>query len=283
MKEIAPLFILGLLAGYNYLNNCKRTKWQADRIGGQRLVFESAGFGAIFTFLAILFCNGVYEALSLFHFDQLKNCVDSLIRDFPHVKPICIFFTALIFSWLGWVLVNWYMSFGKRKERFTANLVEEKGSQLEKLLNYALVKELPISFSLSNHKVYIGWPVEMVDLARNNEFIDIQLVYSGYRSSESLEMTLTTSYVLVIEYLRLRAAIEDNEGAVEKYRDSPEFKESIEAYEKIPKLSPRDFYVTIRTSEIVHANIYDPSFESDYFLMENGNLDSENEASPAQA
>ena len=274
MKEIAPLFILGLVAGYNYLNNCKRTEWQADRIGGQRLVFESAWYGAIFTFLAILFCVGIYQALSFFHFDQFKECVDSVVTDFPHVKPICIFITALVFSWLGWVLVNWYMSFIGSEQKFTASLVEKKGTILEKLLNYALENERLVAFTLSNHKVYIGWTLEAIDLAQNNDFIEIQAVYSGFRNSETQKMTLTTSYQLVLEFIRLREVIEGNENfkvAVEKEKSNE--KDLIEAYQEIPPFNPRDFCVTIRTSEIVHANIYDLSFESDDFDMRHESKD----------
>ena len=61
----------------------------------------------------------------------------------------------------------------------------------------AFKQELAVMLTLSNRKVYIGWPLRLSDWNNprpTNQYLYLLPLLSGYREEDSLELAITTSY-----------------------------------------------------------------------------------------
>lgn len=91
---------------------------------------------------------------------------------------------------------------------------------------------LPILFTMSDRKVFIGY----ISTLKCEDYNDIEIIpmYSGYRDKDSLEVKLITPYLDILEEIE-EEAIEDD-----------------------------IFCVSLPLREIVHAHLYDFSYQDDF-------------------
>jgi hypothetical protein len=74
------------------------------------------------------------------------------------------------------------------------------GSQLEKFFYETITHRLPVSISLDNRKVYVGyvWRLAPLDPHRADDYaVRLLPVRSGYRDEKTLELHFTTRYTEV--------------------------------------------------------------------------------------
>lgn len=101
----------------------------------------------------------------------------------------------------------------------------------------------PIAITLSDRKVYIGYPAFISSSLFSPHGSDIHItpLISGYRDEKQLSLELTTPYTEVLEELA---------SAKGEHRDSEEF------------------LITIPVCEIVHAHLYDPTLQEAFHRHE---------------
>ncbi len=100
-------------------------------------------------------------------------------------------------------------------------------------------EEALVSVTLSNRKVYVGWPVYTPDPRRETRDFRLLPALSGYRNEKTLELQFTTQYINV--YQRIQS------GA-------------------ISGVDADDFEIAIPLDEVVSANLF--SLEIDQQLFE---------------
>ncbi len=231
-RGTAPLFLISLTAGYIFSKYWRFTRWTASRAEGQRLLFESAQWGTGLTLLSwMLFAN--LEMVST----DFKAWLMSLTADTPLLP---VFLGALLLSLLLPLILNWCDSSAGRR------VIDHHGSELDKLMLCALDKEMMVSVTLSNKKLYIGWPVETPEPHKEMEYVRISPAFSGYRGEDN-QINISTQYLSVYKKI---------------------------ASENITDRVFEDFDIVIRSEEIVHANLYDSGLGGDIFKLEELKTDS---------
>jgi hypothetical protein len=107
-----------------------------------------------------------------------------------------------------------------------------KDNEFEKMLFSSIKKKMPVSISLKDNKVYIGW-VANLNLKDTEErhYLKILPIVSGYRDMYTRRFKLTTWYTDVI------SAVEDSEHT--------------------SSISAEDFQIVFPASEITSVNLFD--------------------------
>lgn len=182
------VLLLPLLGGYVFISTWNRTRFDARRYSGHRLIFHSAIAGAVF--LALAFAGKTMVA---------------------HERP------DLYVTWRSWVpypgtgtatgafLVGVVAPrvlnlFQKREDQASA-VVERWGDFLEILLLRAMNDVSQVAVTLSSGKVYIGYVTGSFDHAYDRRYMRLWPTLSGYRDPVTQEMRLTTLYAEYYETL----------------------------------------------------------------------------------
>jgi hypothetical protein len=108
---------------------------------------------------------------------------------------------------------------------------------LERLLYDSQASTYPVSISLKNEKVYIGWPVLTPEPMHRIQDIRILPVASGFRDPVTKALTIST------EYFPVYRAIE--RGAL--------------------RMDPEDFEIVIALDEVRSANQFSLDIDQDLF------------------
>ncbi|MDG2881785.1 hypothetical protein P7M59_28240, partial [Vibrio parahaemolyticus] len=117
---------------------------------------------------------------------------------------------------------------------------DPESSEFTELFFRSLEFGLPILFTMSDRKVFIGYITSMNIFDFND--IHIRPILSGYRHKDSLKLILVTPYKDVFDTLK-----KNNDG----------FDEDA-------------FTVTLPLREILHAHLYDFEYQKDFELKEQG-------------
>lgn len=86
------------------------------------------------------------------------------------------------------------------REMLSGNIILKYGSQLEKFFYETITHQLPVSVSLDNRKVYVGyvWGLAPLDPHRVGDYaVRLLPIRSGYRDEKTLELHFTTRYTEV--------------------------------------------------------------------------------------
>ncbi|MEZ9590965.1 hypothetical protein AB4302_08350 [Vibrio breoganii] len=131
------------------------------------------------------------------------------------------------------------------EEAFLEALLQEyendpESSEFTELFFRSLEFGLPILFTMSDRKVFIGY-ITQINYFDTND-IHIRPLLSGYRDKESLSLKLVTPYKDVFEDLEEKDAGFDQDA----------------------------FTVTLPLREIVHAHLYDFEYQGDFETKEKG-------------
>ncbi|MCG6267994.1 hypothetical protein [Vibrio furnissii] len=151
---------------------------------------------------------------------------------------------------LGLSLIIPVMLYKGNQEEFYASLLDEyevdpENSEFTELFFRSLSFGLPILFTMSDRKVFIGY-ITSVNYFDFND-IHISPILSGYRHKDNLKLELVTPYQDVLE------SLVDEE------------------------VDDEVFTVTLPLREIVHAHLYDFEYQ-DYFNLKEQGFEQTNQA-----
>ncbi len=184
------LLLFPLLGGYVFVTKCNFTKYKALRYDGQRLLFASSFMGCILLLLSfscvklISFClpevKNIYKSLYLLPFDYAAATLG-----------------AFLLGILLWMPINLMY----RERRGIRRAIRQNNDPLELLLLRSLDESKQVFITLKNHKVYIGWVVEIPNPAISKN-IKIIPSLSGYRDVNTKRFTVTTEYWQVYQKIQ---------------------------------------------------------------------------------
>jgi hypothetical protein len=210
--------VLPLLAGYVFVTHWNRTKHAAKRKDGRRLLFDAALYGFIFLALAFVFVQFA------------ERMVPALGDAWRAVVPFDYAGTSVLAFLIGvsaWWPLNFFF-FPADQE--IARAIRQTNDYLEEMLERALVEDEMISLTTSRGKVYIGSVQGNFLPSGERRYVKVLPYVSGYRTSETQEIEITTLYYPVYDKL-------DAEDEV--------------------RLSKVDFGVVIPVSEIHSVRLFD--------------------------
>ena len=231
MEDSAPLTLLVLAAGYLFTNSFLYTSYRAARSRGYRLLFESACWG-----IGLL----VFSQIMLTIWAQWRPESFSRGREvwlaFAPVPWLAPLFGAFLLAMVVPHLLNRVYP----QERASRRAIERHGTETEKLLYRSLNSLLPISVSLKNDKVYIGWAVWTPELKSEMREIRLLPAMSGYRSPVYKSLQITTRY--------FQAYREIEAGRLD--------------------LRAQDFEIVIPLDELRSANLFSLEVDQQIFTLE---------------
>lgn len=195
MDPLAPLTLVALASGYLFTTRFHFTSYQAERHSGYHLLFQSACWG-----IGLLIASQVVLVLIARVRPGFPSSVRWLNAALEGAGPFALGFALSI---LVPPLLNQLFS----REWAARRVIQREGTELEKLLYDSQSLAFPVSISLKNEKVYIGWPVYTPDPVRRLQDIRILPAASGFRNPTTKELTINTEYFPVYEQIE-RGAID---------------------------------------------------------------------------
>ena len=235
------LLILPLLGGFCLVHLSHRFRYRAQRLDGYRLLLESALAGAVILLLAR------WMIVSLRWVPPFAD----LREWWQAFAPIPYLGTGALALLLGalWPqldnrLGSWYarrpsarLSWLLRAESEHARDYEIRhhGSALTILLHEADTAQRMVSITLSSRKWYVGYVAESINLKPQEQYFRLVPVLSGYRKTDTLQVTRTHDYSEIY-------------GA--------------------GTLDSRNFVLTLPLEDVSIAGFFDPSVYEEYFAPE---------------
>ncbi|KJY88448.1 hypothetical protein TW84_15140 [Vibrio neptunius] len=237
MIKPSILFVLILcISGYVFAQQWHKTHYQLKRSNGYHTFLMSAAIGLfLFAIGTIVYAIGIWLGkLTGLHFSVGELVLIGVFRSESTHTEFALFDISIIALILSRLLPKLYYINEERKfSKFMFEFsMDSESPEFTQLFFKSHYHELPILFTMSDRKVYIGYIYEI----QTGHFNDIYIVpyLSGYRDRDTLELHKITPY---------HAVMEDIENEQE---DSVELDK---------------FTIALPLREIVHAHLHDFRYE----------------------
>ncbi|KAF7781252.1 hypothetical protein PRUB_b0409 [Pseudoalteromonas rubra] len=261
IKPTVILVLVFTIVGYIFCQRHYVTKPTFQKTSGYHTFILSASWGFALYMVAIFIFGISAWVLELSGFPQgviaptLKHTVELLFPGliFPSYSIHCILISAiaLILSVFG---PNMILNITAKQKNVTPEDLKnavyfslsgtDDTPEFTGILHNSMLKGLPIAFTLSNRKVYIGYVINLG--YHMNDFMVLPLK-SGYRCKDELRLELVTNYA---------SAWSDIEAS---NKDNPEANQSDEE-----ELDLEKFLINIPVREVVHANLHDFEYKEHF-------------------
>lgn len=257
---VLVVFIIGI-AGYNFLRNIHKTHYMLKRSSGYHTFFSSSSAGIL---LFIISSFLYYWLVSLGYNYSSSSSLGKLILDTTFStnfspKSVAMAEISVITLLLSQLLpAIYYFPIDRKKLMRREFLQDAESPEFTRLFYRSSLTGIPILFTMSDRKVYIGYIYEM----QEKQYSDIYILpfFSGYRCDKELKLKKVTPYKPIID------ALEDKERSrIEALLSTTEYtenekKEYIDEYLDKRKVWA-DFIVALPLREIVHAHLHDFAHE----------------------
>lgn len=232
--EQTSLAFLALMGGFLFAHLCHFTSFRASRAESHRLLYLSAAWGIALVVLArgaLLLLGWLLPGVHL--------SLRTTWRTIAPVDTSALATGALMLGLVLPLLVNRVYP----RDRVSRRLIKTKGSELEKLLYKSVDSGIPVSITLKNLKVYVGWPTSTPDPSKTETMSDIRLqpILSGHRNKDDHKLTFTTTYERVYD------------AVVNK---------------ELHREQIADFQIVIPVTEITSANLFSLTLDQSFFAIE---------------
>jgi hypothetical protein len=242
--DLAAVFLLSLLGGYNFASVWRVTAFRTRRMEGHHLYFRAALYGAMLFAVALIIrwlLSLVWSAYQPLE-SELIRYISPLLKEEVGVRLdeqtrraewVITAVYSLILGILSGALLNIFTP-----RRWA--LLRSVGA-FDALFLRAQADDLPVQLTLSSGKVYIGIVVSTADPMREPVVVSIIPMFSGFRDPEG-RMTLTTDYDTVYSNLKMGRA----------------------AQLGLPAHWLSEFELIVRADEIVTATLFSPMVYADF-------------------
>jgi len=235
----SALFIVGLVVvGYTFSSRLVWLRYRLRLTQGYHTFAFTAAFGIVPLILSLLI-------MELPFFDLVTtHLVDFFSSVFPEETASGVPFVAALLCYgilisisiptLLHVIVKELAGISDRDLKIYGMYTAEPSPLMANIVFSSLEKGLPIAFTMSDRKVYVGYPAFVSSSVFSPHGGDLHIIPfdSGYRDEKNLSMHLVTNYREVLREIL-------SSGSDEK--------------------ADEDFVVSIPVREVVHAHLYDHS------------------------
>lgn len=228
----AALAFFPLIAGYLFVSTWHQARYLIKREDSQKVYIRAAFWGIWLFLLAFAFLTSVKQTIEPY-LAFLKEWADLAILQDPSDRPtdtafwLIVLFSTLFLGMLGGYFLNWLLALktisGQEFFRLLVRRVKNRDHQffaliyaysnrtalktavlvlnadLEIILMRSLELTIPVSVTLGNGKVYIGYVTGAIDPGDKRDMLRILPVVSGYRAGEEMKLCFTTWYINVYQ------------------------------------------------------------------------------------
>lgn len=179
----SPLFLLGLVAGFNFIKEWEATRYRLAREDGHKLYFRAAFWGLVVCLVTSLFFFGLLHLLPNSWrgpFNYLTDDTASFVIQVLLTSPFFAFLIAKLFN--------------KFTNEYKYYLDALRENEFEWLLVNAMETNFMVMITLEDGKVYVGWVYRVSDPAKSpRKYFSIIPVVTGFRD-EKQKVCFTTFY-----------------------------------------------------------------------------------------
>ena len=207
--------LLAAYAGYWFQTHYHPLRFYAMRASGYHIVSRSAIWG-LFLFLpsyllAVLTSRAVGQWFETAIQNQDLLLDETLQETFTTAIDTPAHLGAGLALLLGFV-APWFLNPFTSETRWATKAAELRGDFVELLLNEAWTQERDVAVTLQGGKTYIGVPTRSGLLAHEDSDFTLTLLASGFRTSESKELVITTDYKKLTDDLPDEDSKKEGEG-----------------------------------------------------------------------
>jgi len=259
------LLILGI-SGYSILTNWHKTHFSLHRSNGYHTFFKSTSVGliifsisSVLFYIAVLIGNyfglnydiGHWVLANIFMLDELDK------------YTVALFNISMTTLFLGVAIPFIYYFFNDKTSLYVEEFLTDADSpDFSRLFGHSIKKGLPILFTMSDKKVYIGYIYEVQAKVHTSD-VYILPVFGGYRDEKTLALKKITPYKDVIDLINEQ----EKKKIKEKLIDAGLSPMDAKIYlDNRPELfdSWDKFIIALPLREVVHAHLQDFTHENEF-------------------
>lgn len=188
------LFALPLVGGLIFCSHWNYTRWRVVREDGHRLYFRAILFGSIL-FVIVAALRYYLEPLSpnwSAFVNAIKIAIKPMAKEAATATAISdLAITCFLAMFAGWPFAK-ILNLGFWNSVWLKRAIRK--DDLEEFILDAAENEIPISATMDDGKVYVGFVTEGFDPAIGRKCIRLLPLLSGYRDSKTHKLTFTTFY-----------------------------------------------------------------------------------------
>lgn len=179
----SPLFLLGLVSGFNFIKEWEVTRYQLAREDGHKLYFRAAFWGLLVCFVTALFILiGSYSLFGFYH--------KRLVHPFDTTTQL-VLLTLILSPFAAYLLAKFLNTYANELEYYYDALTE---NEFEYMLVTAMTTESMVMVTMEDNKVYVGWVYQVSDPAKaERKYFSLIPVMTGFRDT-SRKVEFTTYY-----------------------------------------------------------------------------------------
>jgi hypothetical protein len=216
---ISALLLLAVAGGFLFAHFCYLTRFAFRRMEGHQIYLASAAAAVLLLVLSrLVFYAFKYGVLGQYYGADIRRAWTSFLGPLEMPGLLATFGGAFLLGPICALLVN-RLLFSSQGVSYFA--VTKYGSELEEFAYNSLAGALPVSITLDNRKVYVGWVADVPVVEHREgveDYLGIIPLRSGYRDNVTLQLHLTTQYEQVYERIS-REGIEKPDGQPLRLRD----------------------------------------------------------------
>lgn len=188
------LFALPLVGGLIFCSHWNFTRWRVVREDGHRLYFRAILFGSIlFVVVAALryYLEPLFPSWMGF-ISSIKIAIKPMAKEATTAAAVSdLAITCFLAMFAGWPFAK-LLNLAFWQSFWLKRAIEK--DDLEEFIRSAVEKEIPISATMDDGKVYVGFVAGGFDPAIGRKCIQLLPLASGYRDSKTHKLTFTTFY-----------------------------------------------------------------------------------------
>ena len=259
------LFVLGI-SGYSILTSWHKTHFSLHRSNGYHTFFKSTSVGLIvfifsscLYYLAVLLGNHLNIQFDLGHW-FLKNVL--MVKNIDN-STIALLDISLISLCLGIIIPFIYYLFNDKESLYAEEFLSDADSpDFSRLFGHSITEGLPILFTLSDRKVYIGYIYEVQSKIHTSD-VHILPVISGYRDEKTLALNKVTPYKEVIDRINEQSTHEIKEKLIDLGATDEETIKALKLHSEFFDQWDK-FLIALPLREIKYAHLHDFTHEQDF-------------------
>lgn len=195
--NLAVFLFIPLLSGYIFSALFPPSKYHAAREDGHKLYFRTAFYG-IFLFSCSILVDSIILSTNPKWYSTVSEYLAYVSRS--TLAPYLQGDDSLMgLAWLNCICLSLSVLLGllfNLSQKFKLWCLKDamKNNDIEIIIFNAVLRGMPVSISMKNGKVYVGFIANTPDPKEERKDIRILPMLSGYRQPENKMLTFTTNY-----------------------------------------------------------------------------------------
>jgi hypothetical protein len=202
---LTPILIISLVSGYIFIINFPSISYKIHRVNNLTQYLLIAFYSIILFIISVVIyiIADYFKLTSILNdcFPFISNSIINIFSDSQFENHIDILYILCINFGIALAvfILNRFSKIFKKTNKLKLLKTLAEVSPFEAVILDSIIRALPVSLTMSNGKVYIGFINESYDVSLDRKEIKLIPLISGYRKEATKEVVFTTYYFDVYE------------------------------------------------------------------------------------